>query len=140
MDALFAYDSDTSYVWEDAEVPFTLTLPYVPLRTGTSLSSSGDDNDVESLCDLQTTSDSEMLESAAATAMPSAQVDHLKLAATTNSNCSNFDDDNDVELSIDLETSSDLEVIESSAATAVPLTEVGSKSELLTVQVHETPQ
>ena len=100
MDALFANDSDLSYVREDDEVPFTLTLPYVPLRTGTSSSSSGDDNDVQSLCDLQTTSDSEILESAAATTISSAQVDHLKLAATTNSNCSNFDDDNDVELSI----------------------------------------
>ena len=103
MDALFAYDSDTSYVCEDDEAPFTLTLPYVPLCTGTSSSSSCDDNDVESLCDKPTTSDSGILDYAAATAMPSAQVDHLKLAATTNSNCSNSDDDNDVELSIDLE-------------------------------------
>ena len=34
MEAFLAYDSDTSYAWEDNEEPFTLTLCYVPLRQG----------------------------------------------------------------------------------------------------------
>ena len=57
MESLIAYDSDKSYVQEDVEAPFTLTLPYVPFHTGSSSSSSGDDNSVELLSDLQTTSD-----------------------------------------------------------------------------------
>ena len=66
-----------------------------------------------------------MMESAAAAAMPLAQVGHLKLAATASCNFNNFGNDNDVEFSINLETSSDLAVMESSVATAVPLGKVG---------------
>ena len=32
MEPLIAYESETSYVWEDDEAPFTLNLPYVPLQ------------------------------------------------------------------------------------------------------------
>ena len=59
------------------------------------------------------------METAASSAMPFAQVDDLKLAATASSNFNNFGVDN-VELLIGLDTSSDLEVMEPSAATAVP--------------------
>ena len=51
------------------------------------------------------------MESAAAAAMPLAQV--CQLAATASNNFNNFGDDNDVELSIDLETSIHLEMMES---------------------------
>ena len=47
MEAFLACDYDTSYAWEDDEELFTLTLPYVPLLTGSSSISSGDDNNVE---------------------------------------------------------------------------------------------
>ena len=70
MEAMCDYDSDTSYVWEDDEARFTLSLPYVPLHACSSSSSSSDDNAVELLSDLKTTSDIEMMESAAAAAMP----------------------------------------------------------------------
>ena len=70
MEYVIAYESDTSYVWEDDEAPFTLTLPYVPLHTGSSSSSSGDDNDAELSIDLETSIDLAVMESSAATAVP----------------------------------------------------------------------
>ena len=81
MEAFLSYESDTSYLWEDDEAPFTLTLPYVPLNTGSSSSSSGDDNDVEISNDFETSSDLEVIESSAAAAVPLAKVGHQKLAA-----------------------------------------------------------
>ena len=74
MEAFLAYESDASYVWEDDEALFTLTLPYVRLNTGSSSSSSGDDNDVEISSDLETSSDIEVIESTAAAAVPLAKV------------------------------------------------------------------
>ena len=70
MEYLTAYESDTSYVWEDNEAPFTLNLPYVPLHTGSSSSSSGDDNDAELSIDLERSIDLAGKESSAATAVP----------------------------------------------------------------------
>ena len=70
LESLIAYDSDTSYVWEDDEAPFTLTLPYVPLHTGSRSSSAGDDNDAELSIDLETSIDLAVMESSAATAVP----------------------------------------------------------------------
>ena len=72
-----------------------------------------------------------MMETTATAAMPVAQVDHFRLAATARSNFNNFGDGDDVVLSINFETSSGLEVIESSAASAVPQAKVGSHSECL---------
>ena len=60
-------------------MPFTLTLPYVPLRTGSTSSSSGYNNEVEISSDLQ------VIESAAAAAVPSAKVGPQKLAAKASS-------------------------------------------------------
>ena len=74
MEAFLVYESDASYVWEDDEALFTLTLPYVRLNMGSSSSSSGDDNDVEILSDLETSSDKEVIESTAAAAVPLAKV------------------------------------------------------------------
>ena len=77
MEAFLAYESDASYIWEDDEALFTLTLPYVrlnSLNTGSSSSSSGDDNDVEISSDLETSSDIEVIESTAAAAVPLAKV------------------------------------------------------------------
>ena len=59
-----------------------------------SSSNSGDDSDIELLNDLQTNSDSDVMETAAAAAMPLAQVDDLNLTSTTSSNFNNFGDDN----------------------------------------------
>ena len=74
MEAFLTYESNASYVWEDDEALLTLTLPYVRLNTGSSSSSSGDDNDVEVSSDLETSSNIEMIESTAAAAVPSAKV------------------------------------------------------------------
>ena len=98
----------------------------MPLHTRSSSSSPGDDNHVELLSDLQTNSDSEMMETVVVASMSWAQdIEYLKLAATASSNFYNFGDDDDAELSIHLKTYCDLEVIESSVATAVPLAKVG---------------
>ena len=88
MEYLIAYESDTPYVWEDDEAPFTLTLPHVPLHTGSSSSSSGEDNDAELSIGLETSIDLAVMESSAATAVPSAKVGHQKLAAKVS--CSLF--------------------------------------------------
>ena len=74
MEAFLAYESDASYVWEEDEALFTLTLPYVRLNTGSTSSSYGDDNDVEISSDLETYSDTEVIESTAAAAVPLAKV------------------------------------------------------------------
>ena len=88
MEAFLVYESDASYVWEDDEALFTLTLPYVRLNTGSSSSSSGDDNDVEISGDLVTSSDLEVIESSGANAVPLAKVGYQKLAAKAS--CSLF--------------------------------------------------
>ena len=88
MEAFLAYVSDISYSWEDDEAPFTLTLPYVPLDTGSTSISSGDDNDVEISSDLETSSDLEVIESSVAAAVPLVNVGHHKLAAKAS--CSLF--------------------------------------------------
>ena len=88
MEAFLAYESDTSYSWEDDEAPFTLTLPYVRLNTGSSSSSSGDNNDEEISSDLENSSDFEVIESSGAAAVPLAKVGHQKLAAKAS--CSLF--------------------------------------------------
>ena len=70
MEAFLAYESDASYSWQDDEALFTSTLPYVRLNTGSSSSSSGDDNDVEISSDLETSSDIDVIISTAAGAVP----------------------------------------------------------------------
>ena len=57
MEVFLTYDSDTSYVREDDEEPFTSTLPYVPVRTGNNSRSYGDKNAVELSSDLEISSD-----------------------------------------------------------------------------------
>ena len=53
MEAFLAFDSDTSYEWEDDEAPFAMTHSPVCLSgPGSISSSSGDDNDVELSSDL----------------------------------------------------------------------------------------
>ena len=98
------------------------TEAFVPLRTGSSSSNSGDAYDVEMSCDL------EVIQSAAVAAVPSAQVGYLKSAAKASSGMNNFGDDNDEQLSSELDRSSDIEVIESSPAPAVPCSKVGHQS------------
>ena len=90
MEAFLSYESDTEYSWEGDEAPFTLTLPYVPLNTGSSSSSSGEDNDVEISNDLETSSDLEVIESSAATALPLAKAGYQKLAAKASCSLSKF--------------------------------------------------
>ena len=80
MKALLTYESDASYEWENDEEPFTLTLTYVPLRTRSSLSSSGDDNDVELLSDLEIHRNVENKGTAAAI-VPSAKVCRRKMTS-----------------------------------------------------------
>ena len=81
MEAFLAYESNTSYSWEDDEAPFTLTLPLMPLNTGSTSSRSGDDNNVEPSSDLETNSDFKLIEPLAATVLPLANVGHQKVAA-----------------------------------------------------------
>ena len=88
MKTFLAYESGTSYSWEDDEAPFTLTLPYVRLNTGSSSSSSGDENDEEISSDLETSSDLDLIEPSGAAAVPLAKVGHQKLAAKAS--CSLF--------------------------------------------------
>ena len=65
-----------------------MTLPYVPLNTGSTSISSDDDNDMEISSDLDMSSDLEVIESSAAAAVPLAKVGHHKLAAKAS--CSLF--------------------------------------------------
>ena len=60
----------------------------MPLNTGSSSSSSGEDNDVEISSDIETSSDLEVIASSAATAVPLAKVGYQKLAAKAS--CSLF--------------------------------------------------
>ena len=57
MEVFLTYDSDTSHERDDDEEPFTLPLPYVPVHTGCSSRSSGDDNALELSSDLEISSD-----------------------------------------------------------------------------------